>query len=436
MYRKGTREKTKLNYIFIKILIVFTHVILLANVYLNGVYEDVFEVIKLSTAVIASDLIYFIILGTMEQDTYTVDFLLVLITNISLIFQSCFGSVNFNLKHFITLTAGMISCHAGYLFTRNSYKAEKFRPYCYGGIVLLMIVILLFTGERSMWIDFGAFSVQPSEFIKPLLILCCASSLTSQQMKKKFGPFLVAPNNIAMVVISVAILGLQWWCRDLGSIPTFAAVLGCALINRLCYPKAALSKRKISVLAAVVICAAFAAFRLAPGYVKDRLYVDIWADQYGNGYQQCRALIAMAEGGWLGKGPGAGRLCNVAAYDTDIVFSSVSEEWGMLAAILFVVLIILLLATVLINVPKCYYHGTVAVGVVAVFVVQMSLNIFGSCNLIPFTGVTLPFLSNGGTSMVTSGFLIGMLKAAQSPVFVRNIVEIPESEISERSNDT
>lgn len=435
MYRERTKEKTKLNYFFIRTLIIITHIILLANVYLNGTYDDVFEIIKLSTAVVASDLIYFIILGTTDQDTYTVDYLLILIMNISLIFQSCFGGVVFNLKHFITLTAGMIACHVGYLFTRNSYKAEKIRPYCYAGIAVLMVVIVLFTGERSMWIDFGGFSVQPSEFIKPLLVLCCASSLTSQQMKKKYGPFYIAPNNIAMIAVSVMILGLQWWCRDLGSIPTFAAVTGCALVNRLCYPKAALSKKKIGILAAGVLVAALAALKLAPGYVKDRLHVDIWADQYGNGYQQCRALIAMAEGGWLGKGPGAGRLCNVAAYDTDIVFSSVSEEWGMLAAILFVILILLLLASVLVNTPKCYYHGTVAVGVVAVFVVQMSLNIFGSCNMIPFTGVTLPFLSNGGTSMVTSGFLIGMLKATQSPVFVRNIVEIPSDEMLERGEN-
>ena len=172
----------------------------------------------------------------------------------------------------------------------------------------------------------------------------------------------------------------------------------------------------------MILAAALVAIKFAPGYVKDRLYVDIWAHMDGNGYQQSRALIAIAEGGWLGKGPGFGRLYKVAAYDTDIVFSAVSEEWGLLAVILFVVLILLLLATSLINTPRCYYHGTIAVGVTAVFVVQMSLNIFGSCNLIPFTGVTLPFLSNGGTSMVTSAFLVGMLKASQSPVFVRNIV--------------
>ncbi|MBR6835801.1 MAG: FtsW/RodA/SpoVE family cell cycle protein, partial [Oscillospiraceae bacterium] len=134
MAAEKVKENAKLNYFFIKLFVVLTHIVLLLNVYLNGVYDDTAAVIILSAFVIASDVIYFMILGTFTQDTYTVDYLLVLIANISLIFQSCFGGVQFNLKHFITLTAGMISCHAGYLFTRNSFKAEKFRPYCYAGI--------------------------------------------------------------------------------------------------------------------------------------------------------------------------------------------------------------------------------------------------------------------------------------------------------------
>ncbi|MDO5558667.1 MAG: FtsW/RodA/SpoVE family cell cycle protein [Oscillospiraceae bacterium] len=426
------KEKTKLNYFFVKLVIVITHTVLLGNIYLNGNLTDYTEAIKLTVLVLGSDLIYFSVIHLFAQDVYTLDLILVLILNISLIFQSSFGGIDFNLKHFITTAAAFISCQVGFLLTRNNFKAEQRQKYYYAGICVLMVVIILFTGSRSMWINFGGFSLQPSEFIKPLFVFACATSLYKQQNKKKLGFLYVTPNNIAMIAMTAAILGLQWWCRDLGSIPTFGAVFGCAVVNRLCYPRAKFSKKKIAALICMVLVFAFAAIKLAPGYVKDRLYVDIWADQYGNGYQQCRALIAIAEGGWFGKGPGSGSLCNVAAYDTDIVFSSVSEEWGMLAAILFVLLILLMLLMPVINPPRCYYHGTIAAGVTAVFVVQMSLNIFGSCNLIPFTGVTLPFLSNGGSSMVTSGFLLGMLKATQSPKFVRNIVVRQPANASER----
>jgi cell division protein FtsW len=166
---------------------------------------------------------------------------------------------------------------------------------------------------------------------------------------------------------------------------------------------------------------AMIAWMLAPSYVQDRLHADIWADPFGKGYQQCQALIGIARGGWLGMGPGQGNLHNVFAHESDIVFSSICEEWGLLYAGLTVVIILIMLTTVLMNPPKSYYHATMTAGVVAAFVAQMALNIFGSCDLIPFTGVTLPFISEGGSSMVTCGFLVGMLKAGQSPLFHHEI---------------
>ncbi|MGN1224555.1 MAG: FtsW/RodA/SpoVE family cell cycle protein, partial [Ruminococcus sp.] len=128
-------------------------------------------------------------------------------------------------------------------------------------------------------------------------------------------------------------------------------------------------------------------------------------------------LMAIAEGGLFGKGPGYGDLIEIAAADTDIVFSTICEEWGFLVALLVIFFIVSLLILPMINKPRSYYHTTMVLGVAAVFVVQMALNIFGSCNLIPFTGVTIPFISQGGSSMITCGLLAGMLKAGQSPVF-------------------
>lgn len=99
----------------------------------------------------------------------------------------------------------------------------------------------------------------------------------------------------------LAIFVLQWWCRDLGSLPTFAAAYGCAVICRICYPKAKFSKTTLIFLCAVGVLVVIAAAKFAPGYVQDRLSVDIWNDMYGNGYQQCRALMAIAEGGLFEK---------------------------------------------------------------------------------------------------------------------------------------
>jgi len=134
------------------------------------------------------------------------------------------------------------------------------------------------------------------------------------------------------------------------------------------------------------------------------------------------ALLAGAdriEGSLFGKGPGYGKLINVAAADTDIVFSTICEEWGFFVALLIIFFVASLLILPMINKPRSYFHATMVMSVAAVFVVQMGLNIFGSCNLIPFTGVTIPFISQGGSSMLVSGMLAGMLKSGQSPVFRR-----------------
>ena len=289
---------------------------------------------------------------------------------------------------------------------------------------VLMLSILLFTGSRGIWIDLGFITLQPSEFLKPVFVLLCATSISAQQNKKKTLGFRIVRDNWYVYGCTVLIVLLQWWCRDLGSLPTFLAVAGCGLICRICYPRAKLSKKLIVGLCAGGAALAAIAVKLAPAYVLERLHVDIWKDPSGSGYQQCKALIAIAEGGWFGKGPGQGTLHKVAASDTDIVFSTICEEWGLLMALLAIFTILLILCTSLTNTPRSYYHACIVNGVVAVFVVQMTLNIFGSCNLIPFTGVTIPFISQGGSSMLTSGFLVGLLKATQSPLF-HSQVKVP-----------
>ncbi len=98
-------------------------------------------------------------------------------------------------------------------------------------------------------------------------------------------------------------------------------------------------------------------------------------------------------------------------------------------AIFAVMAIILMLILVILNHPRSYYHSTLCVCITAMLITQMALNIFGSCNMIPFTGVTIPFISNGGSSMVSSGFMIGMLKATQSPVYT-----LPPSKLLKKKN--
>ncbi len=406
-----------LAYAFSCFFVLIAHGAMLLNVYINGNYSDVSDVAFLAAAVISLDLIYFIISLFFRQKSYTVDLLLILILNMSVIFQSCFGGVSLSVKHYITCITALAACKAGYLICRNYKWLQDKKLYAYVGICILMLVILTLTGSRSMWIELGSITIQPSEFIKPLFVIACATSVIQQQKKQKVLIFNVVYENLALFGLTAAICLLQWWCRDLGSLPTFIGIYSCGFMLRICYPKAKFSKKKLIAAGILLIIIALIGIKFAPEYVQQRLHADIWSDQNGEGYQQSQALIAIANGGWFGVGPGKGELCNVFAYESDIVFATICEEWGLLYALMMIFVILILVALPLINPPRSYFHGTLSAGVCAAFTVQMALNIFGSCNLIPFTGVTIPFISAGGSSLMVSGFMAGMIIAGQSPAF-------------------
>ena len=415
--------KNGLRYGSVICLLLLTHLSMLGIVFVRGSFESPMDLAYLAIAVLGFDLVGIIAAAVYRQMTYTLDLMLLAILSMSLIFQSCFGGVNLSIKHLITCTAALIACELGFLLARNHEWIRMQKKYIYIVIGILILAILTLTGGRSMWISFKGFSIQPSEFIKPCYVLICAASIVELHKKIKVLFFYVSVDTLCLCAMTLVIFGLQWWCRDLGSLPTFAAIFGCAMVCRLCYPRAKINKTAIAAMCVGGVLLAMIAWMLAPSYVQDRLHADIWADQYGKGYQQCQALIGIARGGWLGVGPGNGKLSGVFAHESDIVFCTICEEWGLLYAGLTVVIILIMLTTVLMNPPKSYYHAMMSAGVVAAFIAQMALNIFGSCDLIPFTGVTLPFISEGGSSMVTCGFLVGMLKAGQSPLFHHEVLK-------------
>lgn len=414
---KGDKMGNPISYFISCVFVLIAHSAMLFSVYTNGNYESANDVFVLVAAVLGLDTVCFIAMPFYKQRTYAVDFMMLLILNMSVIFQSCFGGVQFDRKHFITCISAIVACRVGYILCRDHRWIQSKKIFIWSGIGILVVVIFLFTGSRSMWIDLGFMTIQPSEFIKPLLVLACATSIAEQQNKHKVLCFNVVYENLILFGIVLVVILFQWWCRDLGSIPTFGAIYAAGFLLRICYPKAKFSKKTIVIAGICVAIAGIVAIILAPPYVKSRLFVDIWSDPDVDGYQQTKALIGVAEGGWFGKGAGHGFLHNVFAYESDIVFATICEEWGLLFAIMTVLMLLVIVAMPLMNPPRSYYHGTMCAGVCAAFTVQMALNIFGSCNMIPFTGVTLPFISAGGSSMVTSGLMIGMIVASQSPVF-------------------
>ena len=141
----------------------------------------------------------------------------------------------------------------------------------------------------------------------------------------------------------------------------------------------------------------------------------IWEDVYGAGFQQTHSLTAAASGGMVGVGAGNGWL-GVTAADTDMVFCKVCEEWGLIIAVLAVLCIVTLavFAVRACRAGRSSFYTIAACAATSLMVFQTCLNVFGAVDILPLTGVTFPFLSNGGTSMLASWGMLAFLKASDT----------------------
>ena len=151
-------------------------------------------------------------------------------------------------------------------------------------------------------------------------------------------------------------------------------------------------------------------------YVAQRFaaYRHVWEYSDGKGFQQTRVLVYMASGGLFGVGIGAGKLKNVFAATTDLVFGVLCEEWGLLLGIVVLLCFVGVTAYAVQCAPACRssFYAIAACAAAGMMLFQIALNVFGITDLLPLTGVTLPFISRGGSSMICVWGLFAFIKAA------------------------
>ena len=142
----------------------------------------------------------------------------------------------------------------------------------------------------------------------------------------------------------------------------------------------------------------------------------IWENPLTTGYQQTRALMCIASGGLFGLGIGQGWMKNLFAADSDMVFATLSEEWGLILPLLLVLCIvaIALFGARCAGIGRSSFYAIGACTAGTVLVVQTIFNVLGTLDVLPLTGVTLPFVSNGGSSMLCSWGLLAFIKAADT----------------------
>ncbi len=306
----------------------------------------------------------------------------------------------------------LISCGLGiFLFLavlwalRDLERSKMFRYIAaFAGIALLLATLLFGTtvnGAKN-WIFIGGVSFQPSELSKLCFVFVGASPM--DRIMRKRNIFLFAG-------YSVAICGCLALMSDFGA----ALIFFCAFLI-IAYMRSG-SVGTITLAVTSLFFAGVLVLKIAP-HALNRFanWRHIWEDPWGAGYQQTQAIMCMASGGLVGLGINQGWMRNLFAADCDVVIATVAEEWGMIMAVLLIVSIV---ALALFSV-RCASMGRSSFYVIgsctaaAILLVQVILNALGTVDVVPLTGVTFPFLSNGGSSMICAWGLLGFIKAADT----------------------
>ena len=288
---------------------------------------------------------------------------------------------------------------------RDLERAKKIRYLAVVAGVGFLVITLIFGREyygAKNWLIIGGMSLQPSELSKVCFVFAGASTMDRIMSKR---------NLILFIAYSVVICGLLALMNDFGT----ALIFFCAFLVI-----AYLRSGSMGTVALAITALGFAgvlALKIAPHALQRfSTWRHIWEDPFAGGYQQTQALMCLASGGLFGLGPEGGLLQHVFAADSDIVFATVSEEWGLIMAVTTVLCIAVMgfftIRTAQVSRSSFYTIGGCTAA--AVLVIQTILNCLGTLDILPFTGVTFPFVSNGGTSMIGAWGLLAFVKAADT----------------------
>lgn len=307
------------------------------------------------------------------------------------------------LKQLIAIWVGLASFAALTLLLRDLDRAQKIKLFFLAVAVLLLAFNLIFGKVRNgakNWIDLGFITFQPMEFVKVAFVLAGTATLDR---------LLTTRNLTSFIIFSGACVGTLAITKDFGTaLIFFGAFLVIAFMR-------SGNIRTIMLLSAGAVLGGLAVISFLP-YVSSRFkaWGHVWQYADTSGYQQTRTMVAAASGGLLGVGGGKGYLVHIAASDTDLVFGVICEEWGLIISLASVLILVFLAYYAVSSVGKCRssFYAIAACGGATILLIQTALNVFGSFDILPLTGVTMPFVSNGGSSMITCWCLLAFIKSA------------------------
>jgi len=356
----------------------------------------------------------FLIVGKHQGDPYLLPLAAMLsATGLVLLFRL---QPELAVKQLVWLLVGLVCLLLVLVLVRQYNRLEEFQyVYILFGLLALVATILFGTkvGGATAWITIGPLRVQPAELVKIFLVIFLASyleerkELLSQGIFKVMGLTLPHPRHFGPLLVmwglSVVFLVLQ---KDLG-----AALLFFGTFLTMVYM--ATSRWTYVLIGILLFMGAAAVTYFIFDHVQTRvaIWLNPWADVEGKGYQIVQSLFAIASGGLVGTGLGLGYPGFVPEVHTDFIFAALTEEMGLLGGIGIILLYILFL-----------YRGfrialqagngfgmLLAGGLTSLLGIQAFTILGGVTKLVPLTGITLPFISYGGSSLVANFILLGLL---------------------------
>src|SRR5687767_10683071 len=282
---------------------------------------------------------------------------------------------------------------------------ERAKRFAIGGALLFLVLLAavpLIGAEKNgavRWIELGIGQLQPSEFLKPFFVVAMAWLLSLRESDKSLPVFALS----AILTAAVAVLLMQQ--PDFGS----TIIFGCVWIAMLAL--AGVSLRAIGALGAAVIVGvviAYFTYDVATARIDQFLFGE------GDTFQTDNAMRTLTAGGLFGMGPGAGtRKFGLPEPHTDYIFSVIGEEFGLIACLAIALLYLGIVARVLIKLLDEDHSFAIlaAAGLAVQFGLQALINMLVNVQLAPSKGMTLPFISYGGSSMLALSIGMGLLLA-------------------------
>jgi cell division protein FtsW (lipid II flippase) len=290
------------------------------------------------------------------------------------------------------------------------------------GLLLLVSTILFGTNPSGLsfapqlWLGGGRVFFQPSELLKIILVAFLASYLAEQYPALRaegldLGErdlFLLSPRIIGPVILMWAMsIIILVWQRDLGTATLFFGVFVVLLYVASSNLIVVIGGAVLTALASVVGYYSFAVVR-----VRFDIWFDPWSLSDSQGFQIVQSLLAFAAGGVFGQGAGQGTPTYIPVAHSDFAFAALAEEWGLLGVTVVVGMMLALVVRgfrIAVLQQERPFYALLTVGISTMLGLQSLLIMGGTLRVLPLTGVTLPFLSYGGSSLLVNYMMIGLL---------------------------